>query len=206
MEGTPEGDPRRSNAATDRTVAFLPSSSLSLTTRSPLTLANHRRGDDGGDVVHAVPTVPRVQGSAHGGGEARDRVRGVHRGDASFRGVTRVTRVQDQPHAQHDAVVREEVKRDEIEPRASAYILARLGAFHARESFVFIRDLSLLLPHGKDARAAVPAHASSLTSSACRRTRSLFSTRASPARRSAEETLASFRGSPSRRTAPADRS
>ena len=46
MEGTPEGDPRRSNAATDRTVAFLPSSSLSLTTRSPLTLANHRRGDD----------------------------------------------------------------------------------------------------------------------------------------------------------------
>ena len=70
-----------------------------------------RRGDDGADVVDALPAVPRVQGGAHGGGETRDRVRGVRDGDAGERRALGAAGVQDQPHAQHDAVLRQKVTR-----------------------------------------------------------------------------------------------
>ena len=84
-----------------------------------------RRGDDRVNALHVVPAVPRVQGSAHGGGEAGHRLRRVRLGHAQRRGTLRAAGIQNQPHAQHDALVREEVSfepccLENVEPEASA--------------------------------------------------------------------------------------
>ena len=67
------------------------------------------RGDDGGDVVHVVSAISGFQGGAHGGGQTRDRVRGVRDGHAGVGGAVGAPGVQDQPHALHDARVRRQV-------------------------------------------------------------------------------------------------
>ena len=103
-----EDDPRRVPRSSRR-VSFRDSrATLTLLVRI---LFSSRRGDDGADVVDALPAVPRVQGGAHGGGETRDRVRGVRDGDAGERRALGAAGVQDQPHAQHDALVRQKVSR-----------------------------------------------------------------------------------------------
>mmetsp|Transcript_7284 Transcript_7284/g.25835 ORF Transcript_7284/g.25835 Transcript_7284/m.25835 type:complete len:350 (+) Transcript_7284:454-1503(+) len=65
---------------------------------------NHRH-----DVGHAVPTVPRVQRSAHGAQQTRYSIRRVRSRHPSRRGHDRLARIQNHQHARHERVLRQKV-------------------------------------------------------------------------------------------------